>query len=128
MVVAIDMIEASDEGSCEFQAHTHLLDYRGLIQALELIESLRQRGEATACRTEEADYDGSSNAEHSQGKTRNLRRRSHDSNKSKQRNGEAGPCVGTVEPRGSSRGDPFDGAVGAQIDCGADRKQSEGGL
>ena len=128
VVVALDWIKTRDEGSCESQESTHLLDYRGLIQALELIECLRQRGKAMACRTEEEDYDGSSNAEHSQGKMKNLRRRSHDSNKSKQRNRETGPGVGTVEPRGTSRGDPINGAVGTQVDRGTDRKQPEGGL
>ena len=63
VVVAIDWIEGSVDGSCETQVSTHLLDYRGLVQMLELIECLRQRGKATTCRTEEADYDGSSNAE-----------------------------------------------------------------
>lgn len=128
VVVALDWIEASDEGSCEFQAPTHLLDYRGLVQVLELIECLRQRGKATACRTEEADYDGSSNAENSHAKTKNLRRCGHDSDRSKQRVGEAGPGVGTVESRRTSQGDPFDGAVGAQVDCGTERKQPAGRL
>lgn len=123
LVVAIDWTDINTNKVGEPQSPTHLLDYQGLLQALELIECIRQRGSATTCRTEEADYD-----ENSQAKSRDLRRSSHDPSSPKRRVGEPEPGVGTVEPRASSRGDPFDGTVSAQADRGADRKQPEGGL
>ncbi|MBC8505008.1 MAG: hypothetical protein ISR58_12480 [Anaerolineales bacterium] len=122
VVVATDWTEIYTERKCEASTPAHLLDYRGLRQACELIERAHP-GETVRY----AEPKKQTMMDPINPKSKHLRRSSREYNP-KSRAGESEPGLGTVEPRGSSRSDPFDGAVGAQVDRGTDRKQPEGGL
>jgi len=64
VVVAVDWAELSAEGDSEPGSPEQLLDYRGLIQAVEMIERIRKEDRdpkeerETTCQSEEQDYDG----------------------------------------------------------------------
>jgi len=56
-VVAIDWTDSNTNKVGESQSPTHLLDYHGLLQALELIERMHQGKNNRTCRSAEGDYD-----------------------------------------------------------------------
>jgi hypothetical protein len=56
-VIAIDWTDINANKVGEPQSPTHLLDYQGLLQALELIECIHQGKNIRTCRFVEGDYD-----------------------------------------------------------------------
>lgn len=56
-VVAIDWTDINTNKVGEPQSPTHLLDYHGLLQVLELIERMHQGKNIQTCRSAEGDYD-----------------------------------------------------------------------
>ncbi len=120
-MVATDWTEIHAERMGEASKPAHLLDYRGLRQAYELIERIRP-GEAVRY----AEPKKQTMMEIINPKSKHLRRSSRENNP-KSRTGETEPGLGAIEPRASGRSDSVDGPVGTQAGDGATREQQEGG-
>jgi len=116
-VVATDWTEDPTERESIAPVPSHLLDYGGLVQAMELIEQIREK----ESHFEEGGYD-----EDCQPQVEPSSEERNDTCSCKQRTGKPEPGLGSVKRRASNRGDPPDGAVSAQIGCSADRDQLEG--
>jgi hypothetical protein len=118
IVVATDWTEDPTEREGIAPVVSHLLDYGGLVEAMELIEQIRGK----ESRTEEEGYDGEypSQVEPSS-------EVQNDPGSCRQRTEQSEPGVGSVKPGSPGWGDRPDGAVSAEIGRCAAREQEEGG-
>ena len=123
ITVATDWTDIKTEQADGRQSPTHLLDYGGLCQTVELIKHIcKEKREHLVCQSEEGKYD-----ENHQPKLDCLRRSNDNRIKPKQKEGGIKSGMGSIESGTPDEGNSPDGKISTQTHYGTNREEPEGG-